>query len=312
MATARVNVWMPAGLTTTLGIGHGSLELTTATGSYYITWLGQGLSSAGDGNRAIGFKQIQDRHTGNIVANPKAFDLPGQAFDYTADCAANKDRMGTAGPAQANHRINVTCKSPTAYRDGLNMWGLDADEIEQWWRGIMNLPPGDPRRNYKALSTKYNCNAAVVEALKEGGLALYAKPPVNFVFQGASTLVEWVNKAAARINVLNMQAQLIFNELRMKQAGGLNVILDIPTLEQWKKDSNAGPLARRKEQVAEIDRLLPLYHAAVQRGDRAGALEVLIEIQEQVYSHLSNKANSDRRDAMMMLARKIHYVISHW
>ena len=318
IVSARVNVWMPTGFQTTMGIGHGSLELRTQSSSYYITWIGGGgnSSSAAEGHRATGFKQLQDRKTGAQVANPCAYNQPVApirgnpgAFNYEEDCLANQTRMKTVGRAEANYRILIPCKSPTGYRTGKNMWGLNATAIERWWIALMNLPPGHPRRNYKALSTKYNCNAAVVEGLREGGLSVYATPPKNFVFQGTATLVKWVNAAVLKINLLNSHADAIFDRIS-KSTINLNEIQTIPSLAEWKSDSHVGTFARRKEQVAEIDRLLPIYHSAKNRNDLAAALETLVLIQEQVYSHISTKPNSDRAKPMLRLAGKIYYVIS--
>lgn len=60
---ARVNVWVPTGFATTMGIGHGSLELRTQASTYYITRFGDNFSTAAEGNRATGFTHIQDRRT---------------------------------------------------------------------------------------------------------------------------------------------------------------------------------------------------------------------------------------------------------
>lgn len=54
----------------------------------------------------------------------------------------------------------------------------------------------------------------------------------------------------------------------------------------------------RKEQVAEIDRLLPLYWMAVNRNNVARAQRFLYRIGTTVVNHLKNKPRSDRRKAM--------------
>lgn len=330
-ATARVNIWVPTGAATFLGIGHGSLELTTEAGTpYYITWLGGASSSTsqGEGDRAIGFKKIRNRHWGNIEDNPRAFNRNNKeeiraiegpdaltAFTYIDDRRANVERMGVVDAngegVEANHRIWVPCKSPTGYRTGENIWGLNAGDIETWWRALMNLAPGHPRRNYQALSTKYNCNAAVVEALRVGGLAAYAAPPKNYFFQGTATLIDWVDRANAQIVKLNELANRIFRQLK-EDAVDLEQEQAIPTLEAWKRESKAGLLARRREQVEQIDRLLPLYHSAKAEDKRDEALAVLAQIQVQVYSHMANKQQSVRHHAVLALAKKVHWVIAHW
>lgn len=308
---ARVNVWVPSGLKTIMGVGHGSLELETRRSTYYITRLGDNFSTAAEGKRATGFTHIQNRRTGKLQQNPLAYNQE-RAFDYGSDCAANQDRMGTTFPVGANYRIEIPCKSPTSHLDGKNMWGLNTTAIESWWIDLMNLPVGHPRRNYRAVSKSKNCNAAVVEALRVGGLSVYAKPPKNFVFQGTATLVRWVNAAVQKIELLNGQAELLYNHVGLVQVG-LNE-MTIPTLAKWKSDSRVSArktlsFARRKEQVAEIDRLLPIYHRQKANNELNAALETLILIQEQVYSHLITKPNSQRRQPMVNLAITIYYEI---
>ena len=71
----------------------------------------------------------------------------------------------------------------------------------------------------------------------------------------------------------------------------------------WRRESYVGKLARRKEQVKQIDRLLPQYHAlrwdihdnAIQKS------RILLEIIKQIQDHIINKPRSDRRDAILTL-----------
>ena len=92
---------------------------------------------------------------------------------------------------------------------------------------------------------------------------------------------------------------------QLPPAGGLRVIApNVFSLEQWKAASRVRVGARR-DQVAEIDRLLPAYHRADADGNRARAQRLLYRIGVQVESHLRTKANSDRRDAMLQLARQV-------
>jgi hypothetical protein len=75
------------------------------------------------------------------------------------------------------------------------------------------------------------------------------------------------------------------------------------TVDVWRRESYVGKLARRKEQVKQIDRLLPQYHAlrwdihdnAIQKS------RILLEIIKQIQDHIINKPRSDRRDAILTL-----------
>jgi hypothetical protein len=82
------------------------------------------------------------------------------------------------------------------------------------------------------------------------------------------------------------------------------------TLEQWRQASSV-TLGSRKEQVAEIDRLLPLYHEAGRRN-RVGQFRLLSPLAEQITSHLTHKGTrSDRHVEMAQLGRQVLYALQH-
>lgn len=85
-------------------------------------------------------------------------------------------------------------------------------------------------------------------------------------------------------------------------------------------------VARRKEQILEIDRLLPVYHTARQNYkslqlvsdtpitmniDDANAewIKILISIYEQCFNHLVYKPISDRRHAVLSLTKIIYRIL---
>jgi hypothetical protein len=65
------------------------------------------------------------------------------------------------------------------------------------------------------------------------------------------------------------------------------------------------PRGSRKEQVAEIDKLLPLYFRAKAGGNKARGRRLLCRIGVFVEVHLRTKPRSDRRTAMLELARQV-------
>jgi hypothetical protein len=72
----------------------------------------------------------------------------------------------------------------------------------------------------------------------------------------------------------------------------------------WRSASYVS-IGARRDQVAEIDRLLPLYHSAVTDRNPARAQRLLYRIGMQVESHLRTKRTSDRRRAMQELGRQV-------
>lgn len=79
---------------------------------------------------------------------------------------------------------------------------------------------------------------------------------------------------------------------------------DVFTLDQWTAASRV-TFGARKDQVAEIDRLLPSYWQAVTRSNLARAQRFLYRIGVAVEDHLRTKPRSDRRQAMQQLARQV-------
>ena len=72
---------------------------------------------------------------------------------------------------------------------------------------------------------------------------------------------------------------------------------EIPSLAEWKKDSDEKvsfrKFAGRIEQVAALDRLIERYHRRPINPVTQYAL--LIRMQDEIYSHLTLKPQSDRR-----------------
>src|SRR5262245_30298961 len=114
-------------------------------------------------------------------------------------------------------------------------------------------------------STRNNCVGMATQALLVGGLGIFAKPPTNWVFMDASSLVQWAQKAVERIDKMNeLHDRFALNILGDPELRRTGVPKErtAPTLEEWKKDSDKGIAfyARRKEQIEVIDKALRRYH----------------------------------------------------
>ena len=293
----------------------------------------------------VGFERIGKMNWATMirepVPNPQSFsgsNPPSAQTDFrvpgrTPGTVVVVPTMTVTIPVRSN------CEHTT--ESGENLFGLDIDAIWTWWFEILMADPNDPRRQYCKISTMrdtaVNCCGMVGLALLKGGLGDYATPPTNVFYQGSASLLRWVNKASKRIEELNRQRQAIMASVDYRtvraftdgaQAEDLHYYCDLPDLATWKRLSAVQEgiktgFARRKEQVAEIDRLLPLYHAARVAGRPTGAgtptvppapagpswMELLAKIHEQCFQHLADKPNSDRRGSMLGLAKTIHAAI---
>lgn len=324
---AKVCIWLPGGMAYFMGAGHAALKIMRASGEkYYITWLasrsgcsastgsgGMFTSQSAEAPKCLGFTTIRNRHTGAVEPNPDALGS-GNEFTYYADKRANAPRFGLNGPydsISATYKFEVPVMKVVAVTPTDNVFGINVDTIARWWKHLLSLPPGHPRRRYGMFSTEQNCCGVVVQALLKGGLGAYVDPPENFIYQGARTLLSWVRRAVDEINKMNQESQKVAIMIQ-----GMPPLLPqevrMPTLDEWKSMSSLKKwyqFGRRIEQVARIDTLIPKYHQAVAQNDSKEMLRNLVEIHAQVFSHLVLKPDSNRREGVMKLGQIVRALL---
>ena len=82
------------------------------------------------------------------------------------------------------------------------------------------------------------------------------------------------------------------------------------TLDEWKNASSV-IFGSRRDQVAEIDRLLPIYHQAG-RWNQIGQFRILFPMAAQIASHLTEKGiRSDRHVEMAQLGRQVVHALQN-
>lgn len=334
-SNAKLVVWMQDDrFKQMMGYGHAGLEVPGTGKWIWVTWNGspdainKACGSLGmtamtmPAHIDVGFDQYRNRRTGAMQPNTKfAWNYPGR--DGFAD-----EKAGRGEPTTV---IEITVANAKATGRAKNFYGLFTKEIEEWWTALMTLAPEHPRRQFRLLSTGRddnlrNCCATVVEALKLGGLESYHPAPTNILFQGSNSLVRWVRACQARIDELNEQRNHIIALADWQATPALNNGVaqpdladeyDLPSPAVWKKLSEVKAslrtgLARRHEEVARIDTLLPQYHAARVARTQADAVPwfaLLTQIQQQCFMHLAGKPTSDRRAAVMGLAKQVLAIV---
>ena len=341
-ASATLYLWHTSFFTKMIGGGHAGLDIVNGGSTRYVTWLpslasGSGpCRGGGEANQRLGFEFVRNRHSGQVERNQQ------HAFNARATNPYAQGPHTLADETDIFHAHDFEADIPAHDTVGGAVWGLNVDAIERWWLEILRLPPGHPRREFVTLSfaqdteasSGRNCCSTVTEALLVGGLERFHSAPSNVLYQGSSSLKRWVEKAVARIATLNQQRAALIASAEYQHAqafpgapqADLDGVDDLPELGAWKNASRVESglrtgIARRKEQVAEIDRLLPLYHASRGRvnqrdilphqpGDPQERWLVLLgDIQTQCYDHLVQKRGSDRRAAMVSLARSVMNVL---
>jgi hypothetical protein len=280
---------MPSGLATALGAGHAALQLASDDEGFYryITWMARGNPL-----------QALFPHQRRQVL-PK---LVEGRINYGVDAEVMEgwDLMGN--PDQPHHAIKLPTLRLHPTPEKLR-YGIDVARICDFWEDRLQNEP-----TYAFLSRKQNCTGCVVEALRAGGLDYYSDKPKNYFVQDARTLLTWVQAAKKKLDRLNQrQADIntLMTALAAQYADEPNTGNGVPSIAEWKQESDKGVnpvFASRKEQVANLDRLIKDYPKAT---DKLTRFVLLLRMQSEIHSHLTAKPTSARRDAVERLGARV-------
>lgn len=308
---AILYIWMPKQRALTgLGIGHAALEITTENSKqYYITW----IVSSEDGIGGA-FLPSQGGHASHRMNPQPGFSLPWEQKDDKRAMRSWKVAGRHIFNEQPDHAINLPTLLLDPTKEGLR-YGVDVERIKNFW-----LKRQTTVTNYTFLSKTENCTGCVVGALRAGGLDDYFVRPQNKVVQDVTSLFDWAKAAKKRIKLANQRQKcidLLMQQLTMKHAlwmaqKGGDVIRTIPSLEEWKKESDKNVLlsaiARRRDQIALLDKLIQDYHKATDMDTR---FECVVKMQCQIYHHVTTKPTSDRRVAVERLGVRTQATFWH-
>jgi hypothetical protein len=284
MEKVTVCIWMPSGIYTKLGIGHAAIKLTASDGKkHYITWAAQGNPLKAP------FK---------FQRYPRYENLGTKKFGYVDDKA---NMEGFFGQQEPHYKIKLPVLELS---NGKLTYGVSASRIAAFWKVQRK------ETMYAFLSAKYNCTGIVWEALKAGGLGYYHGIDDSIFIQGAAGLLDAVNKAHAHLSRLNQLTNAIANKMGQLQQQHPNVPKKVPTIAEWKTSSDQNVKYKathgRKDQVAALDKLIDDYPNA--KTDTI-KFAMLSRMQSEIYSHLTNKQNSDRKLAVEQLGASITVVL---
>jgi hypothetical protein len=331
--TRKATLWVTNGglVSRLVGANHAGLELINDHSTTYVTWNGGGRNESrsgcgpsyrGQADWRLGHAMIKDRN-GAIVANLDKDNKPQRM-------TSRKDgfHLVTDGPQHDGYpcyKCDIpVCDEPVHglihdFTKTNILWGLSITPIERWWHELLALPPGDPKRIYSKLGTVEdfdkgkgtNCCGMTALALGIGGLSAFAKPPSNIIYQGSRTLIAWVETAVEKINTLNTQRNFIRSAPEYKNATAWEAM---PTLATWVSESKV-MIGARKEQIAQIDTILragvvgvaaqPDRLVSILGAEENSVLEKYARLYELCFNHLASKPKSDRRKAVLKLAKTV-------
>ena len=332
--TRKATLWVTNNglLSRAIGMNHAGLELIDGSSYTYVTWDGQGdnLRSGGAGPFGASYKAQVDWRIGHPLINQRGV-LTANQEDYTGQDRNTAEKEGfhylennPSDPFWGYTRcyareIPVRDESARNFANTEILWGLSIRRIEDWWHHLMSLPLNDPKRIYSKLGTMEdfdkgkgtNCCGMTALALGIGGLSAFATPPSNTVYQGSRTLIEWVEKAVKKINTLNTQRTRIRSAPEYMSTIAWDTL---PTFEVWQAASKV-MIGWRKDQIAKIDTILKAgvppvpqrrsSFASVLGSEQNPVLEKYAELYGHCFDHLAMKPTSDRRKAVLKLAKTL-------
>lgn len=205
-----------------------------------------------------------------------------------------------------------------------NQLGIDTEKIFYWWKSyagrIVDKNQGRDVGDYvvhnrfKFVSTHLNCAGTVYLALRVGGATYFKGRTHVKLYADGEGVINWAKKVKTAIEELNQAATTTKARYESKRAEFQRKIGrnqqgnpdDLPTLEEWKAISYVGVMARRKEQIADMDRELQIYHTLSWDNDhhieqKARALGNIMRSAEE---HARLKPMSDRSHAVSYLLSK--------
>lgn len=308
--------------------GHASLEIRHGGREVYCSWWPTDDKA----------KKLAKSKTGGLVPPWKARGVRGDRTlldDELAECGINgrlTDREfdereirlrdgqrrlmdeyddGTLKVAQApQHRIELPGDG-----EGGAAAGLDLERMIACWT-MLSI---NPRRQYRFISKEFNCASVAAALLLVGGGGFFSemvtgtRPDLGRIYLQPNNVRDWANGIRDGIATARGAGGVAGPTAGMPSIDGTGRS-EIMDLAEWKRISHVKAgwstgLALRGGQIARIDELLRDYHALAwdwaDMAGCAGKLRLMGRMVREVYSHLSEKAGSDRRAAVVTLGAQL-------
>jgi len=205
------------------------------------------------------------------------------------------------------------------HTEGNGELGLNSHAIMTWWRAFRTAHQQalHGESGYQFVSKLHNCASIVMRALIAGEAAFFLKPPSAWFSFSPRDVADYAASLKTEIIRANADYDRYFNSKLEWQARNRREMhmhpptatTELPTVDQWKRMSDTNvrlaAFSRRREQNAEIDRLLGLYHAQLPwaGGGADNRLVFMSEIFKQIGSYIAAKPKGDRLDAMLALGQ---------
>jgi hypothetical protein len=265
--------------------------------------------------------------SGQVMVSAEPLDIssgPLNVLDH-ASAAEHQQFMDllTADEADGGGLHKQWVQFPTEivslHTEGNGELGLNAHAMLTWWRAFRTAHQQalHGESGYQFVSKLHNCASIVMRALIAGESAFFLKPPGAWFSFSPRDVADYAAALKTEIIRANADYDRYFNSKLEWQARNRREMhmhpptatTELPTVDQWKRMSDANvrfaAISRRREQNAEIDRLLGQYHAQLpwDGGGADNRLVYMSEIFKQIGSYIAAKPKGDRLDAMLALGQ---------
>ena len=265
--------------------------------------------------------------SGQVMVSAEPLDIssgPLNVLDH-ASAAEHQQFMDllTADEADGGGLHKQWVQFPTEivslHTEGNGELGLNAHAMLTWWRAFRTAHQQalHGESGYQFVSKLHNCASIVMRALIAGESAFFLKPPGAWFSFSPRDVADYAAALKTEIIRANADYDRYFNSKLEWQARNRREMhmhpptatTELPTVDQWKRMSDANvrfaAISRRREQNAEIDRLLGQYHAQLpwDVGGADNRLVYMSEIFKQIGSYIAAKPKGDRLDAMLALGQ---------
>lgn len=310
--------------------GHVAISLSKGIDTAnYISWWpgttmatgerrGNASSFASDAVSEIGARAQAKLDSG---ATPRPGQTKGSNIDWQGLRLANGDGDWMQLPG-GSVDIRALEDGNKAVEGGL---GLSEKNMKVWWAIVRAKCTNDVK--YKFVSKDKNCAGMALAALIVGGSANFVDPPKSWFYLTPNDVYEYALKVERNITRMNqaavaVNAEILANHQKFQPVDRNQFGTDTlnsrggPVHDIWKTDvwtrESAVKVGRRKEQVQQIDNFVRRYWAGGEEWTISNHQEKVICLRwilNYIQSHLVEKTNSDRREAVLKLGSQVLMVM---
>lgn len=180
-------------------------------------------------------------------------------------------------------------------------FGLDVQGMFAWWQVFKETQSAD-----WSLARR-NCSSVVAKCLIAGGATAFVRQPVSPVWT-PKNVFEWATDIAAAIDERNNKARELVREAvgpGPARRDTSNDLREVWTVEEFKKESDAGKFSHRYAAMQRIDAALAKFWVALSLDDPEDKVAAVGAVMDAIHEQMVERPNSVRRNAIIALGQQL-------